>query len=126
MERKRVRWTAVIGIVFCAIALERLVRALGMAAGPDLPMLIFLLVLAEGGGALLGGIGLVLLRRFALVGLLLFAVSSIAQMAADLGVYGIRSFFEVLAWSALALGLSALGWIAFTHERSPRPNTREA
>jgi hypothetical protein len=43
------------------------------------------------------------------------------RWTAVMGVYGIRSLFEALAWSALALGLSALGWIDFTHEHAPRP-----
>jgi len=125
MKRSLVRWTAVIGVVFCAIAVERLLRALGMAAGPALPLLIFLLVLAEGIGALVAGLGLLLLQRFALLGLLLFAASAVADMAVDVGLYGIRSLVEAVAWAGLALALSAAGWIAFTHEGSRGPGTVE-
>jgi hypothetical protein len=105
-------WAALIGVVFCVVGVQRLLLALAMPAGFELPALLFALVVVEAVAALVGGVGLLLRRRIALAGLLAFAVAAVLHMVADVAVYGVRSLLEGLAWAVVAVALAALGWLA--------------
>lgn len=120
---KRSPGTLIAAAIFLAIGVVRGLRALAIAPVPDLPALLFACVCLEAIGALLAAVGLLVpSRRLALPGLALFAISTVVQMAGDVGPYGVRSLLEGLSWSLLALALAAAGWIAIeraTHRGGP-------
>jgi hypothetical protein len=108
-----------LGIVLCAIAVQRLLVAVAMPVGLPVPVLLFLFVLAEGVSALVAGIGLLLRRRFARVALLVFATAAVVHMLVDVVFYGVRSLLEGLAWALLAVLLAAAGWVALAWREAP-------
>jgi hypothetical protein len=108
-------WLAwAIGAVFLAIGIERALRALAIAGGPDLPALLFASVLVEAVGALVAAIGLFGASRVATIGLALFVGAALVHLGADVLIYHIRAVVEAAAIALCVLALAAIGWFAQT------------
>jgi hypothetical protein len=106
------------GAIFLAIGIERTLRTLAIAPGPDLPVLLFASVLCQAIGALAAAACLFAASRYAVIGLALFAGAVLVQLGADVLVYHVRAVLEAAGIAVVALGLAALGWLAL--DRSPR------
>jgi hypothetical protein len=121
------RWSLLIAALFALVGIERTLRAAAMIGAPGAPALLFVTMAGEAVGALLAAGGLFFARaRAAAVGLLVFAISGVVQMGADLFVYDVISLIGALGGSALVLAFAALGWLVLEREGgAPAPLLRE-
>jgi hypothetical protein len=106
-------WLAwAIGAVFLAIGVERALRALAIAAGPDLPAILFASVFVEAIGALATAAFLFAASRWVAIGLALFVGAALVHLGADVLIYHIRAVLEAAGIALCVLALAALAWFA--------------